>query len=166
MKCLGLFGALFFVAVPAFAEDIEGVVRVSGSSINQKVLLSEASTFVGPTLCYGDVAKRVGRLTGMTVKASGEWQISKKSGEKTCIEAKSFVVTKVPNGRTAVVGTLGEKDGAFTLTGDDGKETTLADVPDGMRKLAGKKVILDLKAMENPAAKEVPAKVVSYSEFP
>ncbi len=165
MKRALLIFALTVPASAAFAEDIQGIVRVVGSALSQKVILTETDKFEGPAVCRGDMAKRIGRLTGMTVKVSGDWHRAK-SGEKTCVDPKDFQVMKLPNGRVAVVGALGEKDGGFQITGDDGKVRSLADVPDGLKKLSGKKVILDLKVIESPAAKEVPAKVVSYAELP
>ena len=165
MNVFLIVAALLLPASGAFAEDIEGIVHVVGSAVSQKVILTEVSKGDGPAICHGDVGKRISHLTGMTVKATGDW-LTNKSGEKYCVDVKDFVVLKLANGRMAVVGTLGERNGAFQVLGDNGKARSLVDVPDGLKKLSGKKVILDLKVIESPAAHEVPAKVVSYSEYP
>jgi hypothetical protein len=166
MKRLTLISLLLAgAATTARAEDVQGTVRVVGPAAVQKVILTEAGRNDGTAVCRNEVGKRVGRLTGMTVKVTGAWHLNK-AGEKTCVDATDFTVLNLPNGRTAVVGTLGEKDGGFAVSADDGKVHSLVDVPDGLKKLSGKKVILDLKVIESPAATSVPAKVVSYSEFP
>lgn len=165
---LGLALALALaVSGAARAEDAEGVVRIVGSALSSKTLVVPAGENTGPNLCRNDASKRIGRLSGMTLKVTGEWQTDAKTGEKRCFEASAFVVTKMSNGRDAVVGTLADKDGQFEVTDASGKVRMLADVPDGLKKLSGKKVILDVKTIESPAAtKEAVSKVVSYAEFP
>ncbi len=163
-KILGFMLGLV-LAPSALAEDVEGVVRLVGSAIEQRTILAEAAGGNGPTVCRGDVQKRIGRLTGMTVRVSGEWQLGK-DGAKKCVDASAFTVKKLSNGREAVVGTLAEKGGVFQVTADDGNMKALAEVPDGLKKLSGKKVILDLKTVDSPTAKEPTSKVVSYAELP
>lgn len=165
MQRLTIALAVLVWSASAQAEEIQGLVRVVGSSLNQQVLLAESGKSDGPALCRGDVGKRIGRLTGLVVKVTGDWHLNKK-GEKSCVEPKDFQVLKLPNGRDPVVGTLSEKSGVYEVASEDGKTRSLADVPDGLKKLSGKKVILDLRTIESPAAKDVPAKVVSYSEHP
>jgi hypothetical protein len=154
-------GALLLAAAPALAEDVTGIVRVVGSSINSEVLVGDG----GPNLCRNDVAKRMRRLTAMTATVSGDWQ-TKPNGDKKCFAATGFTVTKVSSGRDAVVGKLEQRSGAYVVTTDDGKAHALASAPDGLKKLVGQKVILDLKGMDSPAAKEATFNVVTYAAFP
>ncbi len=151
------------LAAPALAEDLEGVVAISGSAINAKVTLGTASG--SPVICRDETGKRIGRLTGMTVKVTGEWALNKDGG-KRCVTATSFSVVKMSSGRPAVVGLLSQKDGSYVVAGDDGAVHTLADVPTGLKKLDGQKVIIDVKPMETPAAGPSAFKVVSYAPFP
>jgi hypothetical protein len=162
LKSLLLTSAL--LSAPAFAEDLTGTVMTVGSALNATVTLTSAEG-KGPSLCTGETAKRVRKLTAMTVKVSGEWKKNDK-GENQCFEATDFTVLKTSSGRDAVVGTLGEKAGVYQVTADDGKVMTLGGVSGGLKKLSGHKVILDLKSMENPNAKEPTYKVVTYAAFP
>ena len=158
--------AAFFWSAAVRADDVEGVARFVGSSVQSKLILEPADKSPYLTVCRGDIAKRIGRLSGMTFRVSGAWQLDK-DGSKRCLEASSFVVTKMTNGRDAVVGVLSDKGGQFQVTSDDGKANMLADAPDGLKKLVGKKVILDLRTIESPSAtRESASKVVSYAEFP
>ncbi len=153
------------LGLPAAAEDLEGTVTASGSGVNSRVFLAPAGAAEGPDLCASDVTKKVRRLGAMVVRASGAWKLSKK-GEKSCFAATTFTVLKTSTGRDAAIGLLGRQGAGFVLTGDDGKSLALDDVPGGLKKLEGHKVILDLKAMEGPSGKGAPYKVVSYAEHP
>ena len=75
-------------------------------------------------------------------------------------------MVKATSGRDAFVGTLSEQDGNYVVTGGDGKAQRLLSVPEGLRKLSGQKVILDLKSMEAPSAKDASSSVVTYAAFP
>lgn len=162
-----LFLYVFLLALPggAFGEEISGVVRVVGSAINAKVLLTKKTEFKGPAVCRGDVAKRVSRLTGLTVKVKGEWKL-KKSGKKKCFTVGDFTVLKASSGRDALVGTLTKESEGYKVKTDDGKVHALSDIPAGLKELAGKKVIIDVKPMNNPVSATASYKVVTYSEFP
>ena len=86
------------------------------------------------------------------------------------------------SGRDALVGSLVVKDGVYSVSGEGGKVITLSDVPPGLKKLVGKKVIVDGKSPEDPvpAAKPVAATgvkddaavksdvkvVITYQAFP
>jgi hypothetical protein len=153
-------------ASEARAEELEGTVRVVGSSMNTEVILTPADQFNGPAVCYDDLGKKVSHFTGMTVKVVGDDWKTRKSGEKKCLIGKSFVITKAPSGRPPLIGTLGQKDGTFVVTAEDGKEHRLDDVPAGMKKFDGQKVILDAKPMEAPSGKEAVFKVVTYGPYP
>ena len=152
-------------ASAARAEEASGRVRVVGPAISVEVVLAPEGGNDGPNLCRTDLAKRLRHLAAMTVKVTGEWQL-KKDGSKRCFDAADFTVVKATSGRDAVVGLLSEKGGNFVVTGDDGKEQRLLSVPDGLRKLSGQKVILDLKAMESPTAKDASSSVVTYAAYP
>jgi copper chaperone CopZ len=145
-------------------DEIEGVVRVVGPSATAEIQLDPGSGNKGPAVCRGDVAKRIGKLTGYTVKVKGPWQLRK--GKKQCVTPDEFTVTKASSGRAAIVGTLSQTSGSYTLASVDGKTHPLSDIPSGLKKLDGKKVIVDLKPSENPATKEATYKVVTYSAFP
>ncbi len=161
-----LLGTSFSVlAGSALAEDLQGTVVSVGSAMNTTVMLTQPTDPKGPTLCYTDVTKRVRKLSAMTVKVSGAWTTNQK-GEKTCFEVTDFDVLKTSSGRDAVVGTLGESGGAYQVTGKDGKVMTLGEITGGLKKLKGQKVILDLKSMNSPAAKEPTYKVVTYAAYP
>mgnify|MGYP006289596337 CR=1 FL=1 len=144
-------------------DEIEGVVRVVGPAATSELLLDPGSGAKGPSVCKSDLSKRISKLTNYTVKVKGAWNLHK--GKKRCVSPDTFTVTRAPSGRDAIVGILTEQSGSFTLAGNDGKTHVLADVPDGLKKLTGKKVILDLKSTDNPAAKDE-FKIVIYSEFP
>lgn len=163
-RCL-IAASLFSLAAPAAAESLEGTVVSVGSSLNTSVMLTQPNEAKGPKLCYTDLAKKVRKLAAMTVKVSGDWKTNDK-GDKTCFEATDFTVLKTSSGRDAIVGTLGEKSGVYQVTGGDGKVMTLGEVTGGLKKLNGQKVILDLKSMESPNAKEPTYKVVTYAAYP
>lgn len=143
--------------------EIEGVVRVVGPAATAEVLLDPGSGNKGPTVCTSDLSKRIGKLTNFTVKVKGQWRLHK--GKKRCVVPDEFAVTRAPSGRSAIIGILSEQNGSFALAGGDGKTQTLANVPDGLKKLTGKKVILDLKSTDNPTVKDE-FKIVIYAEFP
>jgi hypothetical protein len=160
-----LVASFMTLSSSAYAEDLEGVVVSVGSALNTSVMLTKENEPKGPKLCYDDVGKRVRKLSAMTVKVTGNWKTNDK-GAKTCFEASDFTVLKTSSGRDAVVGTLGEKSGVYQVTGGDGKVLKLGEVTSGLKKLNGQKVILDLKSMESPNAKEPTYKVVTYAAFP
>lgn len=164
-KALLVAGTLALGAAPASADELSGAVITFGWSLNTTVRLNQPNEKNGPKLCMNDLAKRIRKLSAMTVKVTGEWTKDDK-GENKCFEATDFTVQKTSSGRDAIVGTLSEKSGSYQVTGDDGKVMTLGEVTGGLKKLAGQKVILDLKAMDNPAAKEATYKVVTYAAFP
>lgn len=149
---------------PAALDEIEGVVRVIGPAAVAEVQLDPGSGNTGPAVCQSDIAKRIGKLTGYTVRVRGAWQARK--NKKQCLAAEEFAVVKASSGRAVVVGTLIQSRGSYTIDGIDGKKHALNEIPSGLKKLDGKKVILDLKPMEHPTTKEESYKVVTYSVFP
>jgi hypothetical protein len=157
--------ALVLPAV-AHAEELVGVVRAAGSGLNAHTRLAPAGESAGPSLCVNDVEKKVRRLGAMTVKANGDWREPKNKNGDKCFVATDFAVVKASSGRDAVVGTLSQKGGVYLVTGDDGKTHALGDVPGGLKKLDGQKVILDIKPIDSPSAKEAVYKVVTYSAHP
>lgn len=155
----------WLLASLAMAEEMSGVVKVVGSAINAQIMLTEAGEEKGPVVCANDVGKKVKRLGAMTVKASGAWRLDKK-GDKSCFEATEFAVLKTSSGRDALVGTLSHKDGSYVVTGADGKAHVLEDIPGGLKKLDGEKVILDIKPISTPSTKGEVFKVVTYAAHP
>ena len=150
-------------ASPAWAEDVEGVVKVVGSSLSRKVMIN-ASDDAKHRLCDNEVAKRVSRLTGMTVRVSGDWKMRKE--EKFCITGTDFAVKKVSSGRDALVGVLSQTSDGYEVKSEDGKAHVFTQVPDGLKKLVGKKVIIDMKPMNSPTSQGATYSVVTYSPFP
>ena len=153
----------FVMATPAMAEDIEGVVKVVGSAMSRKVMIYSADS-AKHKLCRNDESKRISRLTGMTVKVSGDWKMKKET--KSCLTPTSFSVSKVSSGRAAVVGTLSQTDTGYEVKSEDGKVHALAKVPSGLKKLTGEKVIIDVKPMNSPTSQGSTYNVVTYSRFP
>ncbi len=164
MKRLFLI-ALLFVPQLSFAEDLEGVVQVVGARINVKVMLTKPKEDKGPHLCAGDIAKKVRKIPAMMVKVQGVWQDGKKI-EDRCFKADSFVVTKATSGRKAYVGVFEKSEAKFLLKTPDKTAVELVEVPEGLKKLVGKNVILDLKELDIPTAKEPVQRVVFYAEHP
>jgi hypothetical protein len=156
-------GASAVGAAAAHAEDLEGAVLTVGTTLNREVMLLPPKADKGPGLCANDVMKRVGKLSGMTVRASGAWH---GEGKKRCFEASDFAVVKTSSGRDAVVGTLEARDGGFAIGAANGQSYTLADVPGGLKKLVGQKVILDLKPLAGSAGAAGKYVVVSYGSHP
>lgn len=149
---------------PAEPGEIEGVVRVVGPAATAEVQLDPGSGNTGPVVCASDTSKRIGKLTGYTVSVRGIWQFKK--NKKQCLVPDDFAVKKASSGRPVVVGTLVQSRGLYSIDGVDGKKHPLSEIPSGLKKLDGKKVILDLKPLENLATKQESYKVVTYSAFP
>jgi hypothetical protein len=156
-------GACAAFSAVALAEDLEGVVLTVGTAVNREVMLTPPKTDKGPHLCASETMKRVGKLSGMTVRANGDW---KGDGAKKCFEASDFTVVKTSSGRDAVVGTLEAKDGGFAIGAANGQTYTLAEVPGGLKKLVGQKVILDLKPLAGSTGAAGKYVVVSYGSHP
>ena len=168
-------------AGPAWADEIEGLVRVVGRSFDAQTLITPEKETLGPHLCGSDLEQRIRHLTPLVVKVSGRWQ-TKKGGQRECFVADDVKVLRMSSGRDALVGSLVVKDGVYSVSGEGGKVITLSDVPPGLKKLVGKKVIVDGKSPEDPvpAAKPVAATgvkddaavksdvkvVITYQAFP
>lgn len=160
-----LAASLLTMAAPAFSEELAGVVKVTGSGITAQTMVSPVGEEKGPEVCGNDVGKKIRRLGAMTLKVTGDWKV-KKNGDKGCFNATEFKVLKTSSGRDAVVGTLAQKNGSFVVTGSDGHTHVLDDVTGGLKKLEGQKVILDIKPINSPTAKEPVYKVVTYAAHP
>jgi len=158
-----------YLTLPAFGASadggLEGVVRAVGSAMNAETMLAPSKANKGPVLCPSALEKRIRHLGGSTVKAQGSWKLNSK-GEQKCFEATDFTVTLTSSGRPAIVGKLTKKDGVYQLTEDGGRVMSLAEAPGGLRRMDGQRVILDLKPMSGPEAKDVTYKVVTYAAFP
>ena len=151
------------------AASVNGVVVVSGSAANIQTKLADSAGGTPHTvLCRSGEAKKIGRVTGMTVLVTGLWGANPLTKEK-CLETKSFKVLKAPSGREAVVGKLIKQDANFYVLTGDGKRRELSSVPAGLAKLEGKEVVIDVKPLDSPVGSEAAGKssrVVSYSEHP
>jgi len=78
------------------------------------------------------------------------------------------------------VGLLAVKDGVYTVALEDHKIIVISDVPPGLKKLVGQKVIVDVKSLDGAAAVPLQAKaakeaasslpsmrvVITYQAFP
>ncbi len=146
------------------SESVEGVVQVVGARVNAKILLTAPKENSGPNLCAGDLAKRVKKVPAMTVKVIGTW---KNEGDKRCFQGDSFTITKGTSGRPAFTGILEKNASQFILKRESGAgDIALYEVPEGMKKLQGKRVVLDLKELDNPTSKSPAQRVVFYAEHP
>lgn len=176
MKLQSVFAAVVVLtwSISSYAAEADGVVKMLGSDINQTVTLIKDPKVPGTELCKGDVSRRIGRLAGMTVKVQGDETVLKGKAKTKCFEPTDFAVMKTSSGeREPLVGKLLEqgkdKDGQtiYAVEVEEGKAAkVLTAVPPGLRKMVGKKVIVDIKPMEKLAGDEVMSKVVSYAEFP
>jgi hypothetical protein len=146
----------------AGAEPIEGVVRLVGSGANATTVISDSKGVELVSLCKGKSAEQLASIAGMTVAA----EVDGSQVAANCRQLTSFSVVKTGSGRPAFVGTLKETKEGFALDSDDGQSRPLQTVPKGLRKLIGKKVIVDLRSMSSPALKNESWKVVSYAPFP
>lgn len=155
----------FLASTPAKADELAGHVLVVGSSVNMKVQLTEKNGSSGPSLCKNDVANRIKKLLRLEIRVSGDWQ-KKADGSNDCFMASSFTILRHSSGRVPVVGLLQEEGATFVVKSDDGKVSRLSDITTGLKRLKGRKVILDLKPMDTPGQKDVSFKVVAYSEYP
>ena len=118
-------------------------------------------------------------LSPLVVKVTGDWQI-KKNGDKKCFRPTDFKVLKMASGREPLVGLLAVKDGVYTVALEDHKIIAISDVPPGLKKLVGQKVIVDVKSLDGAAAVPLQAKaakeaasslpsmrvVITYQAFP
>ncbi|MBM4251074.1 MAG: hypothetical protein FJ146_03825 [Deltaproteobacteria bacterium] len=145
----------------AMADQMQGLVRVTGNPPFKQVTITKPREFSGVPLCPGDKAKRIMNLESLVVKIYGG---EKTVGATKCFEMGSFTVLKTPAGNTAVVGQLQQKEGVFFLLADDGRTLPLSDVPDGLRSMIGKKVVLDIRPQNTLTGARYEA--VYYLEFP
>jgi hypothetical protein len=149
----------------AIGEELEGQIRNSGSGANQQVELVGNQGKTAQKLCGDDGATRVKRLTGMTLKVTGEWKLNK-AGERQCLALTGFTIVKHTSGRSPLVGVLQNENGVYVVAGEDGKKKVLGEVSSGLKKLAGKRVILDVKPLDASTDKSAVLKVVTYGEYP
>ena len=166
-------------ASSAWADQIEGVVRAMGRSIEPQTMITPGTEELGPELCDSVMVQRIRRLTPLVVKVTGDWQI-KKNGDKKCFRPTDFKVLKMASGREPLVGLLAVKDGVYTVALEDHKIIVISDVPPGLKKLVGQKVIVDVKSLDGAAAVPLQAKaakeaasslpsmrvVITYQAFP
>lgn len=156
--------SIFFLSMlssVAMADQLQGLVRVTGNPPFKQVTITKPSEFVGMSLCPGDKAKRIMNLESLVVKIYGA---EKSLGTSKCFDIGSFTVLKTPAGNDAVVGTLLEKEGGIQLLVEDGRTVTLANVPNGLRRMIGKKVVVDIKPEATLTSGVFQA--VYYTEFP
>ena len=161
LSCLYL-GVFCLVAK---AESLEGIVRNSGSGVNQVVEVVVGKAVIGDRLCPGEVSARVKKLSGMTLEFSGDWKIGK-SGDRQCFEVKAFNIKRHLSGRPPLVGVLRDDAGTFSIVTEDGKQHLLGNASSGLKKLKGKKVILDIKPFDASGEQESTLKVISYAPYP
>jgi hypothetical protein len=149
----------------ARSESLEGIVRNSGSGVNQVVEVVVAKATNGDRLCPGEVSARIKKLSGMTLEISGDWKIGK-SGDRQCFEVQGFHIKRHLSGRPPLVGTLKDDAGTYAVVTEDGKKHVLGDASSGLKKLAGKKVILDIKSFDATGEQSSNLKVISYAAYP
>ncbi len=163
MRAIGITLAvlLYLTSSSALADQMQGLVRVTGNAPFKQVTLTKPSEFVGTMLCPGDKAKRIMNLESLVVKV---WGNPKEIGAVKCFDIGSFTALKTPAGNDAIVGSLQEKEGAVVLIAEDGRTMKLANVPDGLRNMLGKKVVIDVKPQSTLTSG--PFQAVYYAEFP
>jgi hypothetical protein len=144
-------------------DEVSGLVKVVGSAYNARVVLTDSTGQNQQALCRDDSGKRIGRLSGMTVKAKGAWDA--KDPKDRCFAVSSFEIEKATSGRKPLVGILNRKDADFVLETSDGQQHALDRVSTGLKGMVGKKVIVDVKPLKGANGGES-WKVVSYSEYP
>jgi hypothetical protein len=149
------------ISSSALADQLQGLVRVTGNAPFKQVTITKPSEFVGTMLCPGDKAKRVMNLESLVVKV---WGNPKEIGAVKCFDIGSFTALKTPAGNDAIVGNLQEKEGSVVLLAEDGRTVKLVDVPVGLRSMVGKKVVIDVKPQTNLTSSAFQA--VYYAEFP
>ena len=159
--------AVVIASEQVLADQVQGLIRVSGTAAAKQVAITKETEFSGTNLCPGDKSKRLIALESMIVKV---WGNTREQNGGKCFEVGSFSVLKTPAGREAIIGTLTEHDGVLQIATDDGRSLRLVSVPDGLKALSGQKVIVDLKSVE--ATESTPALTASgfkagyYAEFP
>lgn len=153
------------LAQGAYAEEIEGVIRNSGSGVNQMVEVVPGKATGGQRLCTHEGALHVKKLSGMTLQITGDWKMDK-AGKRQCFAPSAFKIRRHISGRPPLVGVVNVEEAVFVLTDEDGKKHVLGEVSAGLRKLAGKKVILDVKPIVASSQQESLLKVISYSTYP
>ena len=119
----------------------------------------------GPKLCASDLEMSIRHLTGLTVRVTGQWRLSK-AGDKECFEAQDFTILSCSSGRSPVVGLLVREGDYFKVIRVDGSEVQLKDLPDGLKSMIGRKVILDIKAMSSTTVVDAAKVVVEYRLYP
>jgi hypothetical protein len=144
-------------------ESISGLIKVVGSAYNAKVVLTDLDGKNQQDLCRDESGKKIGRLSGMTITASGKWDA--KDPKERCFAASFFEIDKASSGRKPLVGTLNQKGTDFVLDTGDGQQHTLDGLSSGLKGMVGKKVIVDVKQLKGAQGVES-SKVVSYSEYP
>ena len=152
-------------SVVVHAEEIAGAVRLFGSALQSQTLVVSAQEQAEIRLCPSETEQRIRHLTDLRVVVTGTWQLTKQ-GERDCFVPKAFSVTKVASGRDAIVGVLSRQGDYYAVKADDGRETKLMTVPDGLRSLVGQRVILDVRSMGSSLAVDAPKVVVSYQSSP
>ncbi|MEZ4743598.1 MAG: hypothetical protein R3B45_14330 [Bdellovibrionota bacterium] len=175
----------FFLAIVAgsnvFAEEtnavdkekmmnIEGHIKVVGSAYNARSVLikEEDGNKQQYNFCKDSISKKIGQLSGMMLTVKGHWKeykgkASKKS--KKCFLAQSFQIKEMSSGRKPLVGILNKDASHYSLTDEDGSAHRLDKLTDGLKKLVGKKVIIDVKMLGNGTGGSS-YRVVSYALYP
>jgi hypothetical protein len=151
------------LALAQVSEKIEGVVRVAGGGLSQEIQLLGEGDEKSTVLCENDLVFRIKKLAAMTIQVNGSW-VQLKQSPKKCFSASEFRVLKHISGREALVGILSKSKNTYAVKGDDGKDHLISEVPAGLAKLEGKKVILDVMSITTSSKKSL--KVVSYGEYP
>ena len=144
-------------------DEIEGLVRVKGTSYTVKVQLTKKDEYKGHLLCSGETTRRIAKLSSFLVKASGAWT---REGKAKCFSVANFTVTKTASGRLAVVGTIEKTQNLFQINADHGVSYRFDNIPEGLRELVGHRVILDVKTLGSRTDSEPSHRIVSYAKYP
>jgi hypothetical protein len=155
--------AFLFLSTVALGETVKGRVRNSGVGIVQSVHLIDEETASDRSLCAGDVSGKVKKLSGMVIEVEGLVK-KRPNGNSECFDAIGFRIIRNISGRAPLIGLLKVENDVVSVVSEDGVAHILNEVSSGLKKLVGKKVILDVRSNESGDSKGL--KVISYSSFP
>ncbi len=156
-------------SVVELAETVTGLIRTVGSANFAMVKIfsldKAAGADKGVLLCKNEISKRLKRVSNMKISLTGIWE-AKGDVQKYCLAASSFEVLATATGMPAVVGELSKVESGYRIVDGEGKLYEFRRLPTGLRKMAGKKVIVGLRQRASPKSPKGKFKVVSYSLFP
>jgi hypothetical protein len=165
-----MVGGFSFAASFAMAEEIVGRVSMVGSSFNMRPVIQPNGSKEFVEVCEGAEEVYLRKFGSVTVKAQGSWGQSEKLKSK-CFNLTEFKATQLEVGRDSVIGQLAKVEGSGhqIVSDEPGKIYKLEKASRGLKKLEGKRVIIDLvasNAKDDKNKQEVLYKVKGFMEYP